>query len=606
MQAQHQTSAGALGILIGATAGLCSFQVVAAEAMLLPPEYATQDRNHVDIASLKASFDVTDVSIGSSGRPLENTVRISDPETGQSAITYDFDGSVTPQSVASSYWQAATSYYGCSTTGGVKVKLGRSTESFCLLGSSYVSIRNPANTLIKNADGSYLYTTGDGTKYTFQQVTTSGDVRLVSKIMPDGLATQTAYWLFNGTDSQGQPRQFAYVQSVSRNDGFQLRLKYVPDRTLSGAKAVNTAVEYCDPLSNSCSTTNAWPESSYSFAFPDTNTDQFTVIDQGGRSMRITWSGTPKYISAFKPSTSAAQDTVTYQYCNTAEAGHWLCIATKDGFSWQYNLGLTHPGSLLETYMALTSQGPTANTVFFSHTASPAGVLAPLMYSVLPDGRRDYDQSAPTNRLLTFTHHGGQVATYSYDSRGNVTSATHTPQPGSALTAVSLSAGYDTLCSNPVKCNKPNWVRDGKGNQTDYTYDSVHGGVLSVTRPAVPVSVGGTVTQVRPQTRYGYVQRYAWYKNSSGTAVQASSPIWLLSTEKSCRTSAANGAGCTTAGDEVVTTYDYGPTTGANNLFVRGKAVTADGVTLRTCYSYDIFGNQISETSPNAGLASCP
>jgi YD repeat-containing protein len=597
MQAQHQTSAGALGILIGAIAGLCSCQVAAAaEAVLLPPEYATQDRNHVDIASLKASFDTTDISIGSTDRPLANTVRISDPEVGQSSVTYDFNGSVVPQSVGSNYWQAATSYYGCSTTGGVSVRFGRSTESFCLLNSSYVSIRNPANKLIKNADGSYLYTTGDGTKYTFQVVTTSGDVRLVSKIMPDGLTTQTAYRLVNGTDSQGQPRQFAYVQSVSRNDGFQLRLKYAADGTLSGAKAVNTAVEYCDPLSNSCSTTNAWPESFYNSASPDANTYQYTVVDQGGGSMRITWSGSgaTKYISAFKPSTSATQDTVTYQYCNTAESGHWLCVATKDGFSWQYNLGLTHPGSLLETYTALTSQGPTSHTVFFSHTASPAGVLAPLMYSVLPDGRRDYDQSAPTNRLRTFTHHGGQVATYSYDSRGNVTSVTHTPQPGSSLATLSQSAGYDTVCSNPVKCNKPNWVRDRLGNQTDYTYDSVHGGVRSITQPAVPVSVGGTVTQVRPQIRYGYVQRYAWYKNSSGTAVQAASPIWLLSTEKFCRTSAASANACTTAGDEVVTTYDYGPTTGANNLFLRGKSVTANCVTHRTCYSYDIYGNNIS------------
>jgi hypothetical protein len=34
--------------------------------------------------------------------------------------------------------------------------------------------------------------------------------------------------------------------------------------------------------------------------------------------------------------------------------------------------------------------------------------------------------------------------------------------------------------------------------------------------------------------------------------------------------------------------------------------VTADGVTLRTCFAYDALGRKIAETEPNAMLASCP
>ena len=56
----------------------------------------------------------------------------------------------------------------------------------------------------------------------------------------------------------------------------------------------------------------------------------------------------------------------------------------------------------------------------------------------------------------------------------------------------------------------------------------------------------------------------------------------------------------------MTTTYDYGPTSGANNLFLRGMSVTADGVTHRTCYAYDIYGNRVGETFPRAGLSSCP
>jgi hypothetical protein len=40
-------------------------------------------------------------------------------------------------------------------------------------------------------------------------------------------------------------------------------------------------------------------------------------------------------------------------------------------------------------------------------------------------------------------------------------------------------------------------------------------------------------------------------------------------------------------------------------LLLIGKSVTADGQTLRTCYSYDRVGKKISETAPRAGLAVC-
>jgi RHS repeat-associated protein len=39
---------------------------------------------------------------------------------------------------------------------------------------------------------------------------------------------------------------------------------------------------------------------------------------------------------------------------------------------------------------------------------------------------------------------------------------------------------------------------------------------------------------------------------------------------------------------------------------LRGKVVTAGGVSRRTCYAYDVIGNQISVTTPRAALSSCP
>jgi hypothetical protein len=138
-------------------------------------------------------------------------------------------------------------------------------------------------------------------------------------------------------------------------------------------------------------------------------------------------------------------------------------------------------------------------------------------------------------------------------------------------------------------CNKPSAVIDGNGNQTDFTYDSSHGGTLTVTSPAV---AGG-----RPELRYTYVQRKAWYLGSNGVMAGDPNQIWVLSTESVC----AAGSNCT-----MVTTYDYGPDSGPNNLLVRGKAVVADGVTHRSCYGHDKQGNKIWETSPNANPSSCP
>lgn len=97
-------------------------------------------------------------------------------------------------------------------------------------------------------------------------------------------------------------------------------------------------------------------------------------------------------------------------------------------------------------------------------------------------------------------------------------------------------------------------------------------------------------------------------RNAAGTAyVQATTPVWLLTRERFCRTTAPAGANCTGgAADEVVTDYDYGPNSGPNNLLLRGLAVTADGETLRTCYTYDALGRRISETKPAANLSVCP
>ncbi|WP_137871849.1 MULTISPECIES: hypothetical protein [unclassified Sphingomonas] len=200
----------------------------------------------------------------------------------------------------------------------------------------------------------------------------------------------------------------------------------------------------------------------------------------------------------------------------------------------------------------------------------------------------------------------GNGGTYSYDTRGNLVTKKIRAKPGSGLADIASSASFPATCANPVSCNKPDYVIDANGKRTDYTYDGAHGGVLTETGPA-------DANGIQAVKRYAYAQRYAWIKNAGGSFVQAATAVWVLTEERSCRATATTGNACAGgAADEIIVSYDYGPSTGStgNNLLLRGKTVTAqdsDGVirSLRTCYGYDRDGSKIWETSPRAGLAAC-
>jgi YD repeat-containing protein len=205
--------------------------------------------------------------------------------------------------------------------------------------------------------------------------------------------------------------------------------------------------------------------------------------------------------------------------------------------------------------------------------------------------------------IQTVTKPEGDQIQYTWDGDANLTQEKHVAKPGSPLQPTTQSANYNWAGCTPVNCNEPSWVKDALQNETDYTYDPTHGGVVTKTLPA-------DANGFRPQTTYTYTPLHAWVLNSSGTFVQSAAPIYVLLTETICRTGKTNPTGSTTpcalAGDQVVKTYQYGPNSGPNNLFVRGVSVAADGATHTTCYGYDIYGNRTSETEPLAGLTTCP
>jgi len=582
---------------------------------LNPPEFTLRDPNFVDLVSFSLNFDLTDVAIGTPDHPLAHTLYSGPLPDTLLGVGFFRDNSYALLNITPHNGDNCPNRY---------VIYGNQTEYFkCVQSTAVPSLGGTGSTLLGGT-----YTRRDGSRIIFGPITVNSVAVAAQRIeYPDGRILTYGYCASGPTAG--------WICSLTRNDGMQLKYIY---STLGGATvvggvvAINNAYEYCDPTAPTCTLTNPWPQVNYTWGGTGAATI-LTVTDPTGLQTRYTQDSRGRTIGIKLP-TSASADNLTYSYCDDStnwcsgfhspyDDGYknYVKSVVRDGQTWTYSgspgagspsngtcgfgtYSVTNPvgavQTLTENYCFTASngtrQGSNPGTTPFIKLQTIDGTVVSSTITPLTTPISDSG-----GRIRNVTKPEGNQVNYTWDARGNLTQVVMIPKSGSPLPQVASSADYSTSCTtSPVTCNKPNWTRDGLNNQIDYRYDTVHGGMLTKTLPA-------DVNGIRPQTRYTYIQRSAWVKNSSGTYVQ-SAPIWVLATESFCRTSGvgASGTGCTKAGDEVVKTYDYGPDSGPNNLFVRGIAITADGATLRTCYGYDPYGHKISETQPRAGLASCP
>lgn len=171
---------------------------------------------------------------------------------------------------------------------------------------------------------------------------------------------------------------------------------------------------------------------------------------------------------------------------------------------------------------------------------------------------------------------------------------------GSGLADTFEKAEYDgNACIYQFKACKPTKITDSKGKVTDYTWDQNHGGMLTET--LAPPTAGAD----RPQKRYSYDQFYAWYKNTSGTIVQSSYPVWLLTQISECKSGVAPA--CVGTANETRTTITYAPgnaTTPSNLLPISRTLAGGDGsLTATMSWTYDELGNKLTEDGPLTGGA---
>jgi len=87
------------------------------------------------------------------------------------------------------------------------------------------------------------------------------------------------------------------------------------------------------------------------------------------------------------------------------------------------------------------------------------------------------------NNLHSIIYPEGNKIIYTRDSLGNVINQRTIAKPGSSLVDIVITAGYNSGNCNKLKCFRPEYLIDAKGNRTDYTFDPNHGGMLTKNEP---------------------------------------------------------------------------------------------------------------------------
>lgn len=563
-----------------------------------PPENPTVDANGVDIASGTPTYEKVELSIGGNGIGALPLIRYY----SGTRFRTNFDNN----SDTNTAWLEPSKTH---------ITFGNSSEGF---------VNFQPKTPTGSMGASIGYSKKDGTFVSFTHPhfsSSSGGSSQTIKLADYIEYPNDVRWTIHYLDRHYPLGAFnvpiSRVQSVTSNTGYQLKFYYSSDTdptedsaTQTAWKkavkvvAINNAYEYCDPTANSCALTMTWPEVQYSDGAPDYSV---IVTDPAGGQTYYRMSG----LRIKEPGSAVDNRVYTMQSlpgpCPPSECYNAIRVvsANINGKITNY----THVFDEATSRWIVTSTGPSSetNTYYLSASALDTSNYPqpPNTPYIIGSVRQHVDSlnkihlyeyqagffGYPSGNLTKATLPEGNIFELTRDNDGNVTETRVKAKVGSGLADIVSSQTIGPFAQPLTKT-------DAKGNVTTFTYNAVHGGVLTET--------GAAVNGVAPVKRYAYAQRYAWIKNSSGAYVQAAQPVWVKTEERTCRTSATSGNACAAgAGDEIVTIYDYGPDSGPNNLQVRGMVVTADGVSLRTCYNYDIRGNQISQTSARAGLSSC-
>ena len=496
------------------------------------------------------------------------------------SIGTDQSGIVLSEKLTSGQWWISNFHIALETTATTAtVTIGTEAKTFNISGSTYVPADADGSTLTLTS-GTFTYTSRNGTI-----ITIPDNIRRASTIKYPNGALFTLYYDQNTASGT----TFYRLRSIGTSNGHQVRLTYSlasmsnnPNNyrawaAPASATIVSNAIETCQASSASCSFAASWPTLSFS------GTLGLTVTSPSGDTRYTSAQYSPGLyrVTGIKRSSSSTTDNTTISY----DANNRVSQITTDGRTWTYGYSLAAP----QMTTTVTQPGGTQRVV-----VSNVDLGVPL--SVEDELGRTTSYTYDSNgRLTRITRPEGNYVQYTYDGRGNVTESRSVSKTPGTPADIVTSASYPASCANPLTCNKPATTTDARGNVTDYTYDGTHGGLLTLTRPAL------TAGAVRPQIRFGYTSMQAYFRNSAGSIVASGVPTWQLTATSECQTLAS----CSGGADEVKTTIGYGPQAAgtANNLYpVSVSKGSGNGsLTATTGYTYDGMGNVTFVDGPLSG-----
>ena len=201
----------------------------------------------------------------------------------------------------------------------------------------------------------------------------------------------------------------------------------------------------------------------------------------------------------------------------------------------------------------------------------------------------------------TVTYPEGNSVVYEFDALGRLEEMRQKAKPSSGVPDRVISFTYaDCVATTYKYCSKPITMTNERGLVTKYSYSSAHGEVTRIEYPRPNSSAN------YPIQTFGYVQKYAWIKASSGTSqVQASAPVWRLVQSLRCSVPSQtdNCVGNSSAIEVTDYAYEAGNSSTPSNVLL--KSVTRRSVDYSiiatTAYTYDTWGRVTKVDGPLAG-----
>jgi RHS repeat-associated protein len=548
----------------------------------IPPAYPvfpSVDERGVDLPTGTFMYSQTDVVIGQ-------------PDKGGLAYTAYFHSNAKTGSPGGS-WTDNQLGYVTGTSWGIQVVLGSFSETFTGNGQgTYTSDQQRGATLLYNSStGAYTYTSAAGLVATFatnydtyfyNMPQASPYVTSIAK--PDGeVITYTyeysAYFCVPDPLTQNPcayMRRAGRLSKVSNNLGYMLAFEYAGSADswagITRVTGVNTAVEYC--TGSNC--TQSWPKVTYAYSgssFPTSATNalnQTTTYDYTG-GLTVTFPDNP----------------TTHKITATLDAsGRTQSVSLGFG-TWRY--AYSDSGSDRTT----TVTNPDATTRSYVSNIT-SGIVTSITNELSQTIAYTYDAAG---RRTKVTQPEGNYTQFTYDDRGNITETRLVSKTPGTPADIVTSSVFPSTCSNPVTCNKPTSTTDAAGYRTDYTYDSAHGGVLSVTFPA-PTGGAPVGSGVQPQKRFSYAQFQAYYMTASGTWNTGTS-VWRLTGTSACATTAS----CTGTADETVMSIAYPGSASPTNLLPVSTTDRAGNSSpaATTAMTYTTWGDVATRDGPDNG-----